>query len=327
MKYVTPLFQRGQVDRAGRNLADGNVQLHDCNGLLVDDVTIINNWRAAHSFPLNSFHVTLRARARKVDSKALTAQRIKRLSSIEAKLRRFADMQLSRMHDIGGARAVVSTVNAVRRLVSIYMKSAKRNPGRTELAKEYDYITHPKDDGYRCVHLVFRYRSDAKRHAPYSGLRIELQLRSQLQHTWATAVETEGTFIGQALKSSQGEDKWLRFFALMSSYIATKERSPLVAKTPGDLTALRRELSQSVDELEVIKHLDLYAAAIDAPQKIGARKNQHYFLLVLDTSQRRITVTGYKEDELKKANTQYLAIEREILAGKVKQDAVLVSVK
>jgi hypothetical protein len=128
MKYVTPLFQRGDVDRAGRNLANGNIQQHDYKGLLMDDVTIINNWRAAHSFPLNSFHVTLRARARKVDSKAITAQRIKRLSSINAKLRRFADMQLSRMHDIGGARAVVANVNAVRRLVDLYKLSAKKNP-------------------------------------------------------------------------------------------------------------------------------------------------------------------------------------------------------
>jgi hypothetical protein len=327
MKYVTPLFQRGDVDRAGRNLANGNIQQHDYKGLLMDDVTIINNWRAAHSFPLNSFHVTLRARARKVDSKAITAQRIKRLSSINAKLRRFADMQLSRMHDIGGARAVVANVNAVRRLVDLYKLSAKKNPQRADLTREYDYIRHPKDDGYRGVHLVYRYRTKAKQHAPYSGLRIELQLRSQLQHTGATAVETVGTFIGQALKSSQGEDKWLRFFALMSSYIAMKERSPRVANTPTDAQQLRLELTQYVEELQVIRHLDLYAAAVDAPEKIGAQKDQHYFLLVLDTALRRITVTSFKEDELKVASTKYLDIEREILAGKEKKDAVLVSVK
>jgi hypothetical protein len=195
------------------------------------------------------------------------------------------------------------------------------------LTREYDYIRHPKDDGYRGVHLVYRYRTKAKQHAPYSGLRIELQLRSQLQHTWATAVETVGTFIGQALKSSQGEDKWLRFFALMSSYIAMKERSPRVANTPTDAQQLRLELTQYVEELQVIRHLDLYAAAVDAPEKIGAQKDQHYFLLVLDTALRRITVTSFKEDELKVASTKYLDIEREILAGKEKKDAVLVSVK
>jgi hypothetical protein len=41
----------------------------------------------------------------------------------------------------------------------------------------------------------------------YNDLKIEMQLRSQYQHAWATAVETVGTFIGQALKSSIGPER------------------------------------------------------------------------------------------------------------------------
>jgi hypothetical protein len=67
----------------------------------------------------------------------------------------------------------------------------------------------------------------------YNGLRIEMQLRSRLQHAWATAVETVGTFLRQALKSSQGEGAWLKFFALMGSALARREHTPLVPGTPG----------------------------------------------------------------------------------------------
>lgn len=312
----------GEVDRAGKNLASGALQEYSD---LVDDLIIINNWRSSHSFPLNSFHVTLRGRALRVDSRAITAQRIKRLSSIEAKLTRFPGMQLSRMNDIGGCRAILRNVATVRQLVALYKRSAKRNPHRAELVREYDYITNPKDDGYRCVHLAFRYRSSARKHIRYNGLRIEIQLRSQLQHTWATAVETVGTFIGHALKSSQGPDDWRRLFALMSTYIAMKEKAPLIADTPTDPKELCEELRKYAQQLDAVRHLDLYAAAVDAPQRIGSTKKQHYFLLELDTTQRRIQVTSYNFDQLAKANSDYLDVERQILEGG-SRDAVLVSV-
>lgn len=324
MGYATPKFGRGEIDRAGQNLAAGTLAAYD---EVIDDLTIINNWRSSHAFPLNSFHVTLRARAHKLDTRAVTAQRIKRLSSIEAKLSRFPTMQLSRMHDIGGCRAIVRNVATVKLLVYLYKKSAKRNPDRAELVREYDYITLPKDDGYRCVHLVYRYRSSAKKHRAYNGLRIELQLRSQLQHTWATAVETVGTFIGHALKSSQGPDEWRRFFALMSTYIAVKEKSPIVPNTSGDFAVLKEELRKYVEQLDAVRHLEMYAAAVDAPERVGAAKKQHYFLLELDTSQRRIRITGYNSDQLTKANSDYLRVERETLGKSGSRDAVLVSVK
>lgn len=246
MRYVTPKFRKAQVDTAGKHLAEEKLQDYDS---VVTDLVIINNWRTSHSFPLNSFHVTLRNRARKLDPRAITAQRIKRLSSIEAKLRRFPTMQLSRMHDIGGCRAVVKNVAVVKLLVNAYRKSAVKNPKRAELVRTYDYIACPKVDGYRCVHLVYRYRSSASRHRPYNGLRIELQLRSQLQHTWATAVETVGTFIGQALKSSQGEEKWSRFFALMGTYVAIQERTPLVADTHQTLPSYASSLANMRNNL------------------------------------------------------------------------------
>ena len=78
-----------------------------------------------------------------------------------------------------------------------------------------------------------------------------MQLRTKLQHAWAPAVETVGTFIRQALKSSQGEEEWLRFSAFMGTAIALREKQSLVPGTPQDRSKLVSELRQYASQLEV----------------------------------------------------------------------------
>jgi putative GTP pyrophosphokinase len=92
------------------------------------------------------------------------------------------------------------------------------------LIRHDDYVTAPKPSGYRSVHLRLRLPTvSSDRSSTYNGLNIEVQIRSRLQHAWATAVVTVCTFTQQALKSSQGEGEWLRFFQLMSSEVAHVE--------------------------------------------------------------------------------------------------------
>ncbi|HKX17736.1 MAG TPA: (p)ppGpp synthetase, partial [bacterium] len=67
---------------------------------------VINNWRSSHSYPLQALKMTLKLRAKRIDSNAIVAQRLKRLSSIATKLRRNKHMALSQMQDLGGCRAV-----------------------------------------------------------------------------------------------------------------------------------------------------------------------------------------------------------------------------
>lgn len=104
-----------------------------------------------------------------------------------------------------------------------------------------------------------------------------------------------------------------------------KEKAPLVADTPADHTELQVELRKHAEQLDAVRHLELYATAVDVPQRIGAKKEQHYFLLELETSQRQIRITGYNYDQLAAANTDYLNVERQILKGG-QHDAVLVAV-
>lgn len=305
MSWTSPIYSRRDVNLAGAQLIKVNTWLDYQQAL-----GIINNWRSSHSFPLNAFSTTLRGRAKQIDPHAIIAQRLKRLSSISAKLLRFPDMRLSQMQDIGGCRAVVKNVKDVGKLVALYKKSVAKNPSkRHDFVHEKDYIATPKCDGYRSVHLIYRYRSRAKKHAVYNGLKIELQLRSRLQHAWATAVETASTFTGQHLKSNIGDECWKRFFALMGSELAARERTALVPGTPTDREELLTELRGLVDKLQVSTVLMGWGQAVGIVTEKA--KEAHSFLLVLDANAKTIKIIGFSRDELAKASAEYLKAEEE----------------
>lgn len=317
MRWTAPQFSRGQVDWAGDVLArDTDVQDWE---EVERAFTIINNWRSAHNFPLNTFQVGLRRRAKQVDPNALVAQRIKRLYSIRLKLQRFEKMKLSRMQDIGGCRAIFESIADVYKLTNAY-KSSDLKHKRVGFK---DYILEPQASGYRGVHLIYAYNSDKSQ--TYNGLRIELQFRSALQHAWATAVETVGTFIRQSLKSSQGEADWLRFFAVMGSALALREESPTVPGTPGDKKAVKAELRELVQRLDVEKRLKAYGATIETMEHPDVRTAE-YFLMTLEPGAQTITVHGFGARELDVAQQQYLEAERRI-ADVAGAEAVLVSVE
>jgi hypothetical protein len=285
----------------------------------------VNNWRASHAFPLNTMQVGLRERARQINPEALVAQRIKRRRSIELKLVRFPTMKLSQMQDLGGCRAILNSVNEVNSVVTLYDRSAIKHK-RVDLD---DYISTPKVSGYRGIHLIYRYYSD--RATTYNGHKIEVQLRTTLQHAWATAVETVGTFTRQALKSSQGEQSWLRFFALMGTAIAIREDTPPVPDTPDREGPLIEELREFVEKLDVEARLSAYGTALQIHEERIVPKAV-YYLLVLDTTitglrgEPGVGVTAYEKHELEQAERDYAVIEEEIKSQPGK-DAVLVSVE
>lgn len=280
---------------------------------------VLNNWRAAHSFPLNTFQMWMRRRAGEIYENALVAQRIKRVPSIVHKLGRFPGMKLSRMQDIGGCRAVLKTSAQVRRLCRVYKQSGIKHT----FVGEKDYISDPKSSGYRCVHLVYRYRSD--KNSVYDGLQIELQLRSRLQHAWATAVETMGTFLERSLKASQGPAVWLQFFALCGSAFARVEKTPLVPGTPTTKRELNRTIKRMARELDVYSKLQVFGAALRYTASPGAMK-AHYFLLSLRAMGKgsALTVEGFEKNQLAAATMAYLAAEKST-RGAMGAETVLVA--
>lgn len=316
MPWATRLFDSAEVNAAARTLIDDTSTVAELDYAYM----VLNNWRAIHNFPLNTIKMGLRAKARRVDGSSLTAQRIKRLSSIESKLRRFPKMKLSQMQDVGGCRAILNSISDVYGAKALLDESQMKH----KLVKTDNYIKEPKDSGYRGIHLVYRYFSD--RNDSYNDLKIEVQVRSKLQHAWATAVETLGTFTRQALKSSVGEQDVLRFFALMSSHIARREKAPTVPNTPADAAALKEELREYESRLDLENRLTAYNAALKIFRDEKFRASD-YFLLKLDPLAGVVHVSGYRKDQLADATKEYTEVERGIAEKTVQYlDAVLVSV-
>jgi len=209
-------------------------------------------------------------------------------------------------------------VGQVEELVHAYMGGDLKH----KLVMHDDYIKSPKDSGYRGVHLIYRYFSD-KSKTEYNDLKIEMQLRSYFQHAWATAVETVGTLTNQALKSSFGDESWLRFFCLMGAVMASIEGTPVVPGTPTSWNDLREELRWHVDSLQVLPRLK---AVGDAIQQIEEQiEGAHFFLMRLSPEKEEVEITGFRASQAELAADEYLKAERAI-SDDPGSDAVLVSV-
>ena len=282
---------------------------------------VIQNWRSAHAWPLNAFQMSLRTRTKQVEPKPIVAQRLKRFSSVMNKLAREPNMKLSQMQDLGGCRTIVSSVKKVDQLVDLYLGKHKLLFKSERTLKRYDYIRHPKDDGYRGVHLVGRYYSRSDRYRMWNGQRVEVQIRSSLQHAFATAVETVTTFTRTPLKFGSGPTDWRRFFALMGSALAHREGTTMVDGTPSNVSELIAELRDVTEELRVIERLRVWAHALKSLPRRNI-KTFNWLLLVLDLDANTIRVVGFRDRQ--KAAAEVASLEQQ--QGK-NVDAVLVWVR
>jgi hypothetical protein len=95
VEYTIPQYSKTKVDKAGQLFTNPKAWTEDDD--IENALDIINNHRASHNFPLLVLRVDLAKRAHKIDLSGTIAQRIKRLRSIAAKLRRFPTMRLTHM--------------------------------------------------------------------------------------------------------------------------------------------------------------------------------------------------------------------------------------
>lgn len=318
--FQVPLYDSQTVDIAGLALAGDPAAVAQLSARGLDTQTVVNNWRLAHSYPLNTVQMALRHRSRAISTDYLVAQRIKRLATIQSKLCRLERLSLSTMQDIAGCRAILPEVAQVHSLVKRYEDGYSSH----ELVRSVDYISRPRTSGYRSHHLIYRY-SNPKR-PEYDSLQIEVQLRSRLQHYWATAVETVDFFLGEGLKANQGSAKWSQFFKLMSTAMALREAEPPVPGTPARHDEVVSELRQLTRELDVLGVLDGLRDTVRI-SAFARKQGYKWFVMTLSApgpkGRRSLTLNPYKSADVEKAEARLQEVERDLPRG---ADAVLVSV-
>lgn len=310
---ATVHLSKKQINHAGQILASESDSKSEA-------YEIVEGWRASHSYPLRVIQTVLARSARSVNRFAITSGRLKRMESIQSKLRRKERMDLVRMNDIGGCRAVMWNVTEVPKLVAklqqIFITDGPFKP------RYYDHIQNPKKDGYRGIHIAVQYHTNRQSRAELCGRRIEMQIRSTLQHAWATAVETVDLFANEQLKFGRGSGTWARFFALSSAMFARQENSPPVTGTPNSISELTDELRLLWIGLKVPHLLSGWVIAMTriSPYVEGAN-----FLLTVDSEKKEVKITPFGPDYLSEAISAYAAAEEEARTN-ISLDSVLVSV-
>ena len=325
MTWVRPRYDRAAIDAAG--LAIRHRKIPD----LTKNLAVVNSWRAAHAFPLNSIYQTLNHKAVGVDSDALTSRRLKRFSSIRAKLQRMPKLTLYEMQDIGGARAILRDISQINKLM-VYYNPKIRPSGKyvSEIIGVDDYIEKPKADGYRGIHVIFSFKGRIRATSDWNGLRIEVQIRTKNQHAWATTVETLETILEQRLRTVQGEPDWKRFLLLMSSAIAVDEGRTPAPGTPVDIDQLRADIRALDEKLGARTLLESYVTALRRiPLDRAARG--YYFLLDMRPQgvDKGTSIRAFKREDVAAAVRAYSDIEQEIVRESTRAsgaNAVLVSV-
>lgn len=108
---------KAQIDKAAQNIR------HGCVGEDRETaISMIQNFRELHLYPLMLMKNHLVRTSAKVDKKILVARRLKRLSTIIDKLERPSldngktdnAIKITRMQDIGGCRAIVKNIEQLK---------------------------------------------------------------------------------------------------------------------------------------------------------------------------------------------------------------------
>ena len=286
---VRPTYSKKQIQKAGEFL------LNQSAGQDTDEynqsMEILSYWRSAHAPALESVTNMLTRECKKHDASALVAKRLKRTPSIIAKLRRYDEMKLRNMQDIGGCRAVLKTPKSLQRVYRELNKGGE--------IKYKNYIKDPKPDGYRGIHIVYPVKTAE------TQFRIEIQLRTRSQHAWATAVEIVDLFTNQNLKSDNGKDEWKDFFKAASVEIAKLESGTLPSASDNletFMTLLRK--------MKVKEKFEKFSSLVDQIDSPDTSYSGEYSLLSLTKKSKHITIKQFKPHQFFEATTEYLKLEK-----------------
>jgi hypothetical protein len=177
--------------------------------------------------------------------------------------------------------------------------------------RERDYISRPKEDGYRSIQFVASYREH----------KVEMQIRSRLQHQWASAVETIDLFTNQNLKGGKGKHEWKRFFLLTANLFALREARSVTPGMSLDRGDMINEVRSLWSSLRIVELLNYWLSAMNTIIPIDHGNNVLY-LIEIDVDQKTTHVKTYSMDDVENAFSEYNLSELFSVSGRT---SVLVS--
>lgn len=287
----------------------------------------IQNFREFHLYPLMLMKNHLARTSKKVNKSIIVARRLKRLPTIIDKLERDSldggtqnSIELTRMQDIAGCRAIV---NNSKELFSLRQRLVESRSVH-KIIRENNYLI-PKSSGYGGIHLIYSCYESQKAEHIWKKTKVEVQLRTKLQHAWATSLEIIDTLEHTDLKTSHtGSFAWRRYFYLMGKLVSHEEGFHKLSDP--ELFEIRCELFGSpgifypkIEGLEVYlgvaSKLRKYALAInfstDKKALERTKNNSGLFLITMTINKKKakksidVDTTFFKASESDEAIEKY----------------------
>lgn len=283
----------------------------------------LSYWRANHVSSLDEGYKIALEYAKKIDSKPILAKRLKRAQSIINKLRLLENkVQLTTMNDIAGCRVIVSNQKRVYKLVNLLHK-------KSDYSIRVDYIKKPRSSGYRSIHLIGKFPNHDGVNRP-----VELQVRTKVQHSWATAVEIVDLFTKQSIKSNTGDKDWSDLFKYTSELFSIFEENPYLhtSKTENIYENFLQYYQQNKTEyiefcaykvfslskkLDVLNRFGIFAQSlIVTTEHIQKIPENGYILITIDMvedNKFNINSEFFHKDDFDNAKLKYIQTEKNVL--------------
>lgn len=237
------VLTKSKIDRAGIALAKDSFRNVE---EMVELEDVFDEYRKSHLEPLSETTLELQKWLNEYGHDYYIAQRLKRKPQIIRKLNRLS-VRLTQLQDIGGCRIIVEKNELVDQIIS-FLKSKIESTEELKLVRITDYREKGRDiTGYRSVHLLLE----------RSGKKLELQLRSRIQHYWAESIERTSVIYGRHLKESEGDERVISYFQKLSDAFFEIESG----RTPS--VRFRLEIDVAKKEAEEIIRKHSLSKAID----------------------------------------------------------------
>lgn len=265
-KFISPPLSKRAVDRAGKKIAENNY--------IQDDILLVDQWRAAHAYVLNTFQIFFKRRIADYNCEIEFAQRLKRRKTIIDKLRRHDENgnrlmnDVTTMQDFAGCRLIFPNMETLLEFRK-YIHSPKKMRSILHVLKhkdnpeKFNYFNNPKWSGYRGIHEVFVHKPRLHRRnidnaKPWRNLLCEVQYRTRIQHAWSTALEISDFLDNERTKFALEEEKIpkrVNFFRLVSELLARFHEGTSNAIKDLSINEIRSQIRSLEEELEILERL------------------------------------------------------------------------